>query len=107
MTGLAFDTNGTLYATVKQPGADALVEQVNITTGAAVPGTAFALKAGNIAIEIADLALNPLTRVLYGISNNSFLYTINPATGVAALVGTGNSGTGRAGGLAFSPNGTL
>jgi len=69
---------------------------------------------GSQALKIGDLAFQPGTDVLYGITANNgpagspaagTLYTINLATGAATLVG--NTGSGVAGAIGFAPNGTL
>ena len=85
--------------------------QINPNNGSFVAdiGT---IKANGTALQIADLAVQPGTGMLFGISaaasTNStapgFLYTINTTTGAATLVG--NTGD-FFGALAFAPNGTL
>ena len=67
------------------------------------------IKANNLPISITDLALRPSSNTLYGtsLSEDDFtnsIYTINPTTGVATLIGnTGVIGAT----IAFGPDGTL
>ena len=120
LSGLAFEPAGNLYASTLSPaggfpppsgprisdlialnpGNGALLSSVPITSGPEGPQ-----------LSIADLAVQPGTNTLFGITNPDGaaggpgdLYSINPGTGVATLINnTGfffNS-------IAFAPNGTL
>ncbi len=121
LSGLAFAPGDVLYGstingntTYPPPGPTPVTSdlvQINPNNGSLVAdiGT---IKANGTALQIADLAVQPGTGVLFGISaaasTNStapgFLYTINTTTGAATLVG--NTGD-FFGALAFAPNGTL
>ncbi len=64
-------------------------------------------------ISIGDLAIQPGTDLIYGIHSNAdatnfpggLVFTIDPSTGTATLVG--DSGQGSTAGLAFAPDGTF
>jgi sugar lactone lactonase YvrE len=112
LTGLVFDISGTLYGTTISGtlGTGRFSELVRIDpgTGAQI-GPAVTITADGQPISITDLALRPSSNTLYGTSldegdfTNS-IYTIDPATGVATLIGnTGVIGAT----LAFGPDGTL
>jgi hypothetical protein len=112
LTGLVFDISGTLYGTtISGPldtGRVSNLVRIDPGTGAQI-GPAVPITAGDHPISITDLALQPGTNTLYGtsLSEDDFInsiYTIEPATGVATLIGrTGVIGTT----LAFGPDGTL
>jgi sugar lactone lactonase YvrE len=112
LTGLVFDISGTLYGTtISGPlGTGRFSELVRIDprTGAQI-GPAVPITADDQPISITDLALRPSSNTLYGTRLNegdftNSIYTINPATGVATLIGnTGVIGAT----LAFGPDGTL
>jgi hypothetical protein len=112
LTGLVFDFSGTLYGTTISGtlGTGRFSELVRIDpgTGAQI-GPAVTIKANNLPISITDLALRPSSNTLYGtsLSEDDFtnsIYTINPTTGVATLIGnTGVIGAT----IAFGPDGTL
>jgi WD40 repeat protein len=96
ITGLAFDSLGDLYATTVKNG---------ITLEKIDPNTGLQLSSIALSTGIGDLSFQPLTDVLFGISQGGVLYTINVSTGTETLVG--DTTTGRTGGLAFAPDGTL
>jgi PEP-CTERM motif len=116
LSGLAF-VNGVLYGAtqgnfpyppVTPPSASALVN-IDPTTGALI--SKVAITANGTAINIADLATQPGTGVLYGVqgpndnlNGQGLLYTINPLTGVATLVGDTHSFFDS---IAFAHTGTL
>jgi hypothetical protein len=112
LTGLVFNISGTLYGTTISgalfTGRFSQLVRIDPRTGAQI-GPAVTITAGNLRISITDLALQPGTNRLYGtrLSEDDFtnsIYTINPATGVATLIGnTGVIGAT----LAFGPDGTL
>jgi len=114
INGLAFDNTGDLYATtISAPlfgdpqGVSTLIK-IDPATGVQ---SAFigAITASGNPIAITDLAVQPSTNVLFGMSINpalgeANLYTINKSTGAATLVG----GTGvLSASIAFAPDGTL
>jgi subtilisin family serine protease len=112
-TGIAFTSTGLLYGTTNEGGPSSLV-RIDPNTGGLVatigPITDDPFFGG--AVSIGDLAVQPGTDVLFGIRWNGdgaglggYLYTIDPVTAVATLVG--DTGTCTEGGLAFAPNGTL
>jgi hypothetical protein len=118
ITGLVFDPLGNLFGTTllgggfpppPPPVSTSNLVRVNPTTGALISSTP--ITASGVGISIADLAIQPGTNAIYGIrgpqdqaSDQGLLYTINPTTGVATLVG--NTGD-FFGSIAFAPNGTL
>ena len=112
LTGLVYDISGTLYGTTISgmlgTGRFSTLVRIDPATGAQI-GPAVTITAGTQPISITDLALQPGTNTLYGtsLSEDDFInsiYTIDPATGVATLIGrTGVIGTT----LAFGPDGTL
>ena len=112
LSGLVFDISGTLYGTTISGmlGTGRFSELVRIDprTGEQI-GAAVTITANNLPISITDLALQPGTNTLYGTSISeddsiNSIYTIDPATGVATLIGrTGVIGAT----IAFGPDGTL
>jgi hypothetical protein len=120
LSGLAFEPNGDLFATsltavgfpppVPASPTTNLIK-INPTNGALLVNIGMVTSGGQ-AIQIADLAVQPVTGVLYGISASSSgdsnaagnLYTINTTTAVATLVGATGDFFGA---IAFAPNGTL
>jgi hypothetical protein len=121
LSGLAFLDNGTLYGSTintnvaypppapNAPTSDLI--QINPDTGGLVKDIGLITWNG-IALQIADLAVQPGTGVLFAISASSKgdfsaagnLYTINKSTGVATLIGATGDFFGA---IAFAPNGTL
>jgi len=118
ITGLAFSLNGFLYGTTLAGGGfppppgpvgGSNLIQINPNTGSLLSSAG--ITDGVNGISIADLAVSPVTGLIYGIRSvqDGFggfgnLYTINPATGLATLLGS----TGHFfGSIAFAPNGTL
>jgi hypothetical protein len=112
LSGLVFDISGILYGTTisGELGTGRFSNLVRIDPGTGVQiGPAVPITANDLPIPITDLALQPGTNTLYGTRlieedfTNS-IYTINPATGVATLIGnTGVIGAT----IAFGPDGTL
>ena len=122
ISGLAFEPAGNLYASTLTPGGgfpppsgprSSNLIALNPNNGALLTSVAIADAAGGGALSIADLAVQPGTNTLFGITNPDGaagpthagdLYSINPGTAVATFIGnTGfffNS-------IAFAPNGTL
>jgi hypothetical protein len=118
ISGLEFALNGFLYGTTQvaggfppPPGAVGTSNLIRIDPNTGALLSSIGITTGGSAISIADLAVQPVTGLLYGIQSpqdqsggQGKLYTINPATGVATLVG--NTGDFFAS-IAFAPNGTL
>ena len=112
LTGLVFDISGALYGTTISgmlgTGRFSTLVRIDPGTGAQI-GPALTITANDLPISITDLALQPGTNTLYGtsLSEDDFInsiYTIDPATGVATLIGrTGVIGAT----IAFGPDGTL
>jgi len=112
LTGLVFNISGILYGTTISgalgTGRFTNLVRIDPGTGAQI-GPAVPITANDLPIPITDLALQPGTNTLYGtrLSEDDFtnsIYTINPTTGVATLIGnTGVIGAT----LAFGPDGTL
>jgi sugar lactone lactonase YvrE len=112
LSGLVFDISGNLYGTTISgtlgTGRFSTLVHIDPGTGAQI-GPAMTVTANGQPISITDLAVQPGTNTLYGtsLSEEDFInsiYTIDPATGVATLIGrTGVIGAT----LAFGPDGTL
>jgi hypothetical protein len=112
LTGLVFNISGILYGTTISgalgTGRFSNLVRIDPGTGTQI-GPAVPITANDLPIPITDLALQPGTNTLYGtrLSEDDFtnsIYTINPTTGVATLIGnTGVIGAT----LAFGPDGTL
>jgi hypothetical protein len=118
ITGLAFGLTGTLYGTTQiaggfppPPGPVGTSSLIRIDPNTGALLSSIGITDGTHAISIADLAVQPVTGLIYGIRSvqDGFggfgnLYTINPVTGLATLVGS----TGYFfGSIAFAPNGSL
>ena len=114
INGLAFDYSADLFAsTISAPlfgdpqGISTLL-RINPVTGEEV-AVIGAITLNGDPFAITDLAVQPSTDVLFGISidtttTEGSVYTIDKSTGAATLVG----GTGRiAATIAFAPDGTL
>ena len=120
LTGIAFDLSGDLFGSTlvgpilfpppPPPSFSDLIE-INPDNGSLIKDFG-PITASGTDLAIADLAVQPGTGVLYGISapqaagpaTSGILYTISTTTGVATLVGS----TGHFfGSIAFAPDGTL
>ena len=121
LTGLAFDSSGNLWGSTQTGGGfpppppvlTSDLIRINPATGALINdvGTIRESSTSGPALSIADLTLQPGTGALYGVDGpndglglQGDLFTINPSTGVATLVG--NTGYFFAS-IAFGPDGTL
>jgi PEP-CTERM motif len=124
ISGLAFDTNGLLFATTQPAGpfppggvvGASLLLNLNSANGSII--SSVPVSDGTNPINIADLAVQPGTGILFGIRGLNdqpstgpptqppagLLYAINKTTGLATLVGNTGSFFGA---IAFAPNGTL
>ena len=113
LTGLGFDSTGRLFGTsIDGPLGDrtSALAQIDPLTGGLI--SSVPILDSTTAISIGDLAVQPGTDVLFGIRSNADaggpggqLYTIDPSTGAATLVG--DTFVRRGGGLAFAPDGSL
>jgi MYXO-CTERM domain-containing protein len=121
LSGLAFLSSDILFASTingnngfppplpNAPTSDLV--QINPVTGALIKDIGL-ITAGGKSLQIADLAIQPGTGILFGFSASSSgdfsaagnLYTINKTTGAATLVGATGDFFGA---IAFAPNGTL
>lgn len=109
MTGMAFDpVSGVLYgSSANQPASTAgRLVTIDPATGLVTPIGSFNLAAGG---TMTDLAFDPTTDTLYGISSNggANLYTINTATGQPTLVGSSGLSFTNGGGLAIDSTGVI
>jgi hypothetical protein len=109
LAGIDFNSVGQLFG-VDNPSGSAnpsVLIRINPSTGVldAAIGTVTDSVSTN-GVRIVDLAFQPGTDVLFGISQDALLYRINTATAVATLVGATGLGSFSLG-LAFAPNGTL
>jgi hypothetical protein len=120
ISGLAFDSAGNLFGSTLYPAGgfpppsgprSSNLITLNPSNGALITSTA--ITAGGINLSIADLAIQPGTNTLFGITNPDGaagpmhagdLYSINTLTGVGTFIGN----TGKFfDTIAFAPNGTL
>jgi outer membrane protein assembly factor BamB len=116
LSGLAFDSTGALFATTQPAGAfpegsigASNLLQLNPGNGAIIASVPITDR--SIPINIADLAVQPATDLLFGVrgpndtlGGQGDLYVINEATGTATLLGnTGHLFDS----IAFAPDGTL
>ena len=116
ITGLAFDSLGGLFASTlgavpfppPPPLSASSLDLLNAATGALL--SSVPITDAGAPIAIADLAIQPGSNVLYGVSTAvggtapGQLYTINKTTGAATKVGTPLAFFTS---IAFAPNGTL
>jgi len=118
ITGVAFGLNGFLYGTTQiaggfppPPGPVGTSNLIRIDPNTGALTSSVGITDGTNAISIADLAVQPVTGLIYGVESSQDqlggfgrLFTINPTTGVGTLVGdTGHFFAS----IAFAPNGTL
>jgi outer membrane protein assembly factor BamB len=116
LSGLAFDATGDLFATTQPAGAfpegsigASNLLQLNPGNGAIIASVPITDR--GIPINIADLAVQPGTDLLFGVrgpndtlGGQGDLYVINKSTGTATLLGnTGHLFDS----IAFAPDGTL
>jgi hypothetical protein len=114
LSGISFNSLDQLYATsVGGTGTSSSLLLLDPNNGSVILNIGVVM-AGSQALKIGDLAFQPGTGTLYGVTANNgptgspaagTLYTINLSTGAATLVG--NTGSGVAGAIGFAPNGTL
>ena len=117
LTGLAFGSSTLLWGSTlvtspfppppSVPPSSSLV-QINPDTGALLSAIAITSATG-LSLSIADLAVQPGTGTIFGVSGPNGpgpanLFTINPTTGVSTLVGALGASFASIG---FAPNGTL
>ncbi len=115
LSGLAIDSTVTAFgSTVAGVGPASDLVIINLDTGNLVSTVGTLTDVSGQELKIGDLAVQPGTDVLYGVSANSgppgspvggTLFTIDKSTAIATLVG--NTGAGVSGGLGFAPDGTL
>jgi len=122
ISGLAFGFDGTLFGATQSGGGyppppgpitSSNLIRIDPSTGALI--SSVPIIAGTAPLFIADLAVHPTTRVLYGTgglartetvrdTGSGTVYTIDTTTGAATLVGT----TGKFfASIAFAPDGTF
>jgi len=115
LSGLAIDSTVTAFgSTVDGSGPASDLVIINLDTGNPVSTVGTVTDVSGQELKIGDLAVQPVTDVLYGVSANQgppgspvggTLFTIDKGTAIATLVG--NTGAGVSGGLGFAPDGTL
>ena len=120
LTGLTFDLAGMLWGTTlpafpfppPPPPTSSNLIRIDPNTGAQLSTVAITSPTGQ-ALSIADLATQPGTGTIFGVSGPkgptpANLYTINSSTGVATLIGAVGDGTFASfASIGFAPNGTL
>ena len=119
ISGLSFDSAGNLYASTlapaggfPPPSGPRVSNLITLNrTGALLTSTAITVGVGGPQLAIADLATQPGTNTLFGITNPDGaaggpgdLYSINKSTGVATLIGNTGFFFNT---IAFAPDGTL
>lgn len=115
LSGVAFNASGRLFVT-SGSGTSQLLE-LDPATGAVL--SSVPIRIGSDGGGVADIAFQPGSGVLFGITSNfnpyfglgagsgGYLITIDLATGDATVVGRDASLGDEQGGIAFAPDGTL
>ena len=110
MTGLAFDpVSGVLYGSSAHGNADQTTRDqlvtINPATGLVTPIAVYSTPDGSM----TDISFDPNTHILYGIPSigGASLYTIDPATAQATLVGSAGFTQTNGGGLAVSSSSVI
>jgi hypothetical protein len=110
MTGLAFDpVSGVLYGSSAHGNADLTTRDqlvtINPATGLVTPIGVYSTPNGSM----TDLSFDPNTHILYGIPSigGASLYTIDPATAQATIVGNAGFTQTNGGGLAVSSSSVI
>jgi len=98
MNGLEYDESAALFYSVEDSSQDLVTFPASVL-GGGPPGATTTVGATGIPGTVVGLAQDPLTNILYGCTATN-LYTIDKATGAAALVG-GFGGSIAMAGLAF------
>lgn len=106
VTGLAMDGAGTLYG-VHDGAASSTLVTLSKKTGTATTVAPVVDVDTDDTIRIGALAFDPTSGVLYGGGYDGNVWTIDPATGSAILVGSAGVPDGQLYGFAFSSDGTL
>jgi hypothetical protein len=118
LTGLGIEPNGTFYATTlggitfpPGPGQHSTSDLLQLSaSGTVLSDIGNIQTAAGASVAIADLAVQPGTGTLFAVSNDfggvppGDIYTINPLTAVATLVGSPGDYFGS---IAFTPGGAL
>ena len=106
LSGLTFDSNGNLFGSVVFPGVSTLIE-IDPVTGGLINNIGQIQDAAGAAVKISDLATQPGTDNLFGISsatNVGDLFSIDKSTALATSLGATGAIVGAIG---FAPDGTL
>ncbi len=106
LSGLTFDSNGNLFGSVVFPGVATLIE-IDPVTGGLINNFGQIQDAAGAVIKMADLATQPGTDNLFGISsgtNFGDLFSIDKSTALATSLGATGAIVGAIG---FAPDGTL
>jgi hypothetical protein len=117
LSGLTFDSTGVLWASTLSPAfpfpppppaTTSSLIRIDPSTGAELSSAPITL--GGVPLSIADLADQPSTGKVYGVTGPNGpvpaeLVTINPVTGAATLIGA--IGSEPFASIAFTPSGTL
>jgi hypothetical protein len=103
MTGLKYDThNGIFYGAT----GNAIINPNSLVI--VNPATALVSVIGPFGVVLTDIAIDPTTGIMYGISGfNQKFYTINTATGEAVQTGSTGIGFANGGGFAADQTGAL
>jgi outer membrane protein assembly factor BamB len=102
LSGITFDSTGRVFGTV--PNSDGtLLILINPATGDRIDVIGDIEDENQVVLRITDLATQPVTDVLFGVSSSDNLYTINKTTAVATFIGS----VINHGGLGFTPDGKL
>lgn len=103
LSGITFDARGRVFGTVPFGRRDTSLILIAPATGERVDIIGPIVDSGQNPLRITDLATQPITDVLFGVSSGGSLYTIDKNTALATVVG----GVPGRGGLGFAPDGRL
>lgn len=120
LTGLAFGSSTQLWGSTlpsfafppPPPASSSSLVQIDPDTGALLSAIAITSVTG-LSLSIADLAVQPSTGTIFGVSGPNGpgpanLFTINPTTGISTLVGAvGGASFASFASIGFAPDGTL
>jgi hypothetical protein len=105
ISGLAIDNEGRLFVTtVTSAGSSSELIELDPSDGTIISSIGEVNDGEEGTYKIIDLAVNPLTNILYGVTGNHKLVTIDKDTAVATEIGSLDS---TASAIAFGPDGTL
>jgi len=106
--GLAIDNVGRLFVTsIPGPSYSSVLIEEDPSDGSIISPIGTVCDNSENCYKIVDLAVNPMTNILYGFAQGDKLVTIDKDTAVATVIGTLDTGAANSGAIAFGPDGTL